>query len=320
MRLDPISLRLFVAVMEEQAIARAAVREHIATSAASRRLAELEAQLKVQLFERSNRGIAPTPAAYTLLGLARSVLGEMDGIARQMREYGSGMRGHVRMVANISAITQFLPAQLQGFMAQHPEVQVHLQEKISTEIALAVAQNAADFGILNAGRYGGDLSYLPYRQDELILIAPQGHPLTKLEQVDMQQALAYDFVGAHVGSVINALLTRSAAQLDMPLRLRIQVTSYDALCLMVAAGLGVGVLPRQSAALYAGTLAITAVRLNEAWAQRQLVLCLRSLEALPPVARALVEHLIAPAPAATAPGFPANGAGAFSRSKNPLDN
>ena len=97
-----------------------------------------------------------------------------------------------------------------------------------------------------------------------------------------------------MGSVINALLTRSAAQVDLPLKLRIQVTSYDALCLMVAAGLGVGVLPRQSAALYAGTLAITALRLDEPWAQRQLVLCMRSFEGLPPVARALVEHLAKP--------------------------
>lgn len=291
MRLDPVSLRLFVAVMEEQAIARAAAREHIATSAASRRLADLEAQLQVCLFTRSNRGITPTAAAYTLLDLARNVLGEIDGIARQMREYGTGMRGHVRIVANISAITQFLPDQLHSFMSQHPEVQVHLQEKISTEIALAVAQNAADFGILNTGNYGRDLHMLPYRQDELILIAPHGHALTALPQVCMQQALAYDFVGAHTGSAINGLLTRSAAQLEMPLKLRIQVTSYDALCLMVAAGLGVGVLPRQSAALYAHTLPITAVRLNEPWAQRQLWLCMRSYEGLPPVAKALVDHL-----------------------------
>ena len=292
MRLDPISLRLFVAVMEEQAIARAAVREHIATSAASRRLAELENQLRVRLFERSNRGIAPTAAAYTLLDLARNVLGEMDGIARQMREYGTGMRGHVRMVANISAITQFLPKQLQAFMSQHPEVQVHLQEKISSEIALAVAQNAADFGILNAGHYGRDLHFVPYRQDELILIAPRDHPLTQHTQVGMREALAYDFVGAHTGSAINGLLTRSAAQLDLPLKLRIQVTSYDALCLMVAAGMGVGVLPRQSAALYAHTLAIEAITLQEPWAQRQLLLCMRSYEGLPPVAKVLIDHLI----------------------------
>lgn len=291
MRLDPISLRLFVAVMEEQAIARAAAREHIATSAASRRLAELENQLQVHLFDRSNRGITPTAAAYTLLDLARGVLGEMDGIARHMREYGSGMRGHVRMVANISAITQFLPAQLQRFMSVHPDVQVHLQEKVSSEIALAVAQNTADFGILNTGHYGGELTYLPYRHDELILIAPQGHPLAELPQVTMAQALAYDFVGAHTGSAINGLLTRCAAQLDMALQLRIQVTSYDALCLMVAAGLGVGVLPRQSAALYHNSLPIRAITLAEPWAQRQLLLCMRSYSALTPTARALVDHL-----------------------------
>ena len=294
MRLDPLSLRLFVAVMEEQAIARAAAREHIATSAASRRLSELEAQLQVRLFERSNRGISPTPAAYTLLDLARNVLGEMDGIGRQMREYGMGMRGHVRVVANISAITQFLPAQLQSFMAQHPEVQVHLQEKISSEIALAVAQNTADFGILNAGHYGGDLRYIPYRTDELVLVAPSGHPLTQQAKVRMQQALTYDFVGAHMGSALNGLLTRSAAQLGMPLKLRIQVTSYDALCLMVAAGLGVGVLPRKSAALYVNSLGLQTVALDELWAQRQLVLCMRSYEALPSAAQSLLHHLTDP--------------------------
>ena len=65
MKLDPVSLRLFVAVMEESAIARAAAREHIAASAASRRLAELEDTLQVELFNRSNRGTEPTPAACT---------------------------------------------------------------------------------------------------------------------------------------------------------------------------------------------------------------------------------------------------------------
>ncbi len=205
-----------------------------------------------------------------------------------------GMRGHVRVVANISAITQFLPAQLQSFMAQHPEVQVHLQEKISSEIALAVAQNTADFGILNAGHYGGDLRYTPYRTDELVLVAPSGHPLTQQAKVRMQQALTYDFVGAHMGSALNGLLTRSAAQLGMPLKLRIQVTSYDALCLMVAAGLGVGVLPRKSAALYVNSLGLQTMALDEPWAQRQLVLCMRSYEALPSAAQSLLHHLTDP--------------------------
>lgn len=291
MKLDPVSLRLFVAVMEENTIAGAAAREHIAPSAASRRLSELEAALRVELFTRSNKGVEPSAAAFALLHLARGVLNDMDGIATQMRDYTTGTRGHVRVVANISAITQFLPGELQRFLAQHPQVDVRLQEQISTAIAHSVAENAADIGILNDGIYGERLSLLPYRTDELVLVVPTGHPLARRKSVRLTDALAFDFVGMHPGSAINNQLTRAAAEAQLPLKLRIQVTGYDALCLMVAAGLGVGVMPRGSAALYSGSLAVRTVTLAEPWAQRRLVLCVRSYESLSSVSRLLVDHL-----------------------------
>lgn len=291
MKLDPLSLRLFVAVMEENTIAGAAAREHIAPSAASRRLSELEAALRVELFTRSNKGVEPSAAAFALLHLARGVLNDMDGIASQMRDYTSGTRGHVRVVANISAITQFLPGELQSFLARHPQVDVRLQEQISTAIAHSVAENAADIGILNDGVYGEKVSLLPYRNDELVLVVPTGHALARRKTVRLTDALAFDFVGMHPGSAINNQLTRAAAEAQLPLKLRIQVTGYDALCLMVAAGLGVGVMPRGSAALYSGTLAIRPVTLAEPWAQRRLVLCVRSYESLSSVSRLLVDHL-----------------------------
>ena len=291
MKLDPVSLRLFVAVMEENTIAGAAAREHIAPSAASRRLSELEAALRVELFTRSNKGVEPSAAAFALLHLARGVLNDMDGIATQMRDYTTGARGHVRVVANISAITQFLPGELQRFMAQHPQVDVRLQEQISTAIAHSVAENAADIGILNDGIYGERLTLLPYRTDELVLVVPTGHPLARRKSVRLTDALAFDFVGMHPGSAINNQLTRAAAEAQLPLKLRIQVTGYDALCLMVAAGLGVGVMPRGSAALYSGSLAVRTVTLAEPWAQRRLVLCVRSYESLSSVSRLLVDHL-----------------------------
>jgi DNA-binding transcriptional LysR family regulator len=297
MKLDPVSLRQFVAVMEESTIAAAAAREHLAASAVSRRLADLEAALQVELFTRSNRGTEPTPAAFALLNLARGVLNDLDGIASQMREYGTGVRGHVRVVANISAITQFLPAQLQSFLALHPRVDVRLHEQISSAIAQSVAENAADVGILNDGNYGERITLQPYRTDELVLVVPTGHALARRRSVGIAEALGFDFVGVHPGSAINNQLTRAAAEAGVPLRLRIQVTSYDALCLMVAAGLGIGVMPRGSAALYQGTLAIRAITLDAPWAQRRLVLCVRSEESLSSVARLLVDHLRGDTPA-----------------------
>jgi len=294
MKLDPLSLRLFVAVMEENTIAAAAMREHMAASAVSRRLADLEEALKVTLFARSNKGTEPTAAAFALLHLARGVLHDLDDIASQMREYGSGLRGHVRVVANISAITQFLPRQLQSFMALHPQVDVRLQEQVSKAVAQSVAENTADVGVLNAGQYGDRVQLLPYRQDELVLVVPAGHPLSRRKTVRLQDALDFDFVGAHPTSAINQLLHQTAAQLGKPLRLRIQVTSFDALCLMVDAGLGIGVMPRGSAALYQGNLKICTLALAEPWAKRQLMLCVRADHALTGVTKLLVEHLSQP--------------------------
>lgn len=293
MKLDPVSLRLFVAVMEEGTIAEAAAREHIAASAVSKRLSELEGRLHTELFVRSNKGTEPTAAAFALLNLARGVLNDLDDIVLQMSEYASGVRGHVRVFANISAITQFLPAELRSFMAQYPQVQIHLQERISSGIAKAVADNAADIGILNAGNYGENLALLPYHDDELVVIAPAGHPLTRRKSVRLAQVLDYEFVGTHPGSAMNNLLTKAAGDLGRPLRLRIQVSSYDALCLMVASGLGIGVMPRRSAQLFLPALDIRCVALAEPWAARQLVLAVRDLAALSPVARLLVQHISA---------------------------
>ncbi|MBV7427252.1 MULTISPECIES: LysR family transcriptional regulator [unclassified Acidovorax] len=301
MKLDPVSLRLFVAVMEENTIAAAAAREHLAASAVSRRLADLEAALRVELFTRSNKGTEPTAAAFALLNMARGVLNDLDGIATQMHDYGTGVRGHVRVVANISAITQFLPAELQSFMALHPQVDVRLQEQISSAIAHSVAENAADVGILNEGHYGERVTLLPYRTDELVLVVPTGHALARRKAVRLADALPFDFVGAHPNSAINNQLARAASAAGLPLRLRIQVTSYDALCLMVNAGLGVGVMPRGSAALYQGKLAVRTLTLNEPWAHRRLALCVRSEEALSSVARLLVDHLRSPPPSPPAP-------------------
>lgn len=293
-KLDPVSLRLFVAVMEEGTIADAATREHIAASAVSKRMSELEQILHTELFVRSNKGTVATAAAFALLNLARSVLNDLDDIFAQMSEFSSGTRGHVRVFANISAITQFLPGELKSFMEAYPLVQVHLQERISSAVAKAVADSAADIGILNAGNYGENVSTLPYHDDELVLVVPAGHPLTRRRSATLQAALDYDFVGAHPGSATNNLLLKAAGDLGRPLRLRIQVSSYDALCLMVAAGMGIGVIPRQSAQLYLRSLKIRCVTLNEPWAARKLVVCLRDYDALSPVARLLVTHICGP--------------------------
>jgi DNA-binding transcriptional LysR family regulator len=294
MKLDPLSLRLFVHVVEDGSIAAAAAREHIAASAVSKRISDLEDALKTQLLARTNKGVGPTAAGIALVNLARGVLHEMDEIYAQMREYSSGLRGHVRVTANISAITQFLPSEIKSFLSTHPRVQIRLQESISTAITKAVAENAADVGIFTMMPHGQNLEVFPYHSDQLVIIVPRSHPLSKLRAVSFQDTLEFDYIGLHTGSAINLQLVKAATELDKTVRMAIQVTSYDALCLMVETGLGIGILPRSIAARYSKTLGVRVLSLKDAWAKRELKVCVRSFAALPVAAKLFVQHLVGP--------------------------
>lgn len=290
MRPDPTSLSLFVAAVEEGTIAGAARREHIAAAAVSTRLRDLEAGLGTRLLRRSNKGIEATAEGLALLGLARGVLHSIDDAVQQLRDYSSGVRGHVRVFSNISAIAQWLPEEIHSFLEAHPQVQIHLEERISSAVARAVAENAADVGLFTAP-FGGELEVFPYHSDRLVLIVPRGHPLGRRKQAAFADAVPYSFVGLHTGSAINLVLLRAASELNQTLQLRIQVTSFDALCRMVSAGLGIGILPGSLVAPYARPLGVKVLRLEEPWAERELRIGVRAFETLPVAARLFVEHL-----------------------------
>jgi DNA-binding transcriptional LysR family regulator len=291
-RLDPASLKLFIAVVEEGTIAAAAAREHVVAAAVSKRITKLENTLQTQLVSRTNKGLEPTAAGNELVDLARRVLLDLDEIYAQMHEYSKGIRGHVRVAANVSAITQFLPGEIKTFLSEHPQVQIHLEEKSSTAIAKAIAENAAHVGVFTMGiPHEQDLQTFLYHNHRLVVITSSEHPLAERRSVSFEETLAFEYVGLHSGSAINFQLIKAAAELNKRLMLRIHVTSYDALCLMVEAGLGIGILPDTAARPYVNSHRIRALSLDEPWADRELRICVRSFDALPMAARLLVNHL-----------------------------
>lgn len=291
MELDPLSLKLFAAVIEQGSIAGAAQRHHIAAAAVSKRMSELEAQLHTALLTRTNKGVEATPAGLALLGHAHRLLRDMDEIFVEMRDWSDGVRGQVRVCANISAITQFLPQEIATFLSRYPEAQIHLQERISARLVQEVLRNEADVGIGVVEVLPAGLESYPYRRDELVLITPARHPLATRDHVPFAETLDFDYVGLHTGSAINLQLARASMDAQRDLRIRIQVTSYDALSRMVEAGLGIGLMPARVAAQYSASLGIRAIALTDAWRERELRILVRAYDALTPTARLLVDGL-----------------------------
>lgn len=290
-RMDLTSLQLFVAVCELGSIGRAAEREFIAASAVSKRLSELETTVGAQLLYRHARGVDLTPAGESLLHHARSVLFSLEKMQGELSEYADGVRGHVRIHASISAIVQFLPEDLGDFVRAHDQVKIDLEEHLSAEVVRAVREGAADLGLCNAATGLGGLQSQPYRQDRLALIVPRGHALSGRTAIAFADTLDFDQVGLHSTSSIYLALRQAAEDAGRTIRLRIHVTSLDAMCRMIDNGLGVGVMPQRAFELMHGVGALECVPLSDPWAERELHMIARDFSSLPVTARLLVEHL-----------------------------
>jgi len=290
-RLDLVTLQLFVAIHEEGSLTRAATREAIALSAASKRLNELESALGTPLFLRQARGMQLTPAGETLLHHARRMLFNLEKIGLELGEHLQGVRGYVRMLANLSAIIQFLPEDLADFSAHHERIKLDLEERPSNGVVQGVLDGVADLGICSADSDTRDLHAVRYKRDQLVLVLPAGHPLAARPEVAFADTLDNDFIGLHAASSINMRTVEAARRVGKVLRLRIHVPSFDAVCRMVQANMGVGILPRKAFELFGGALGLQAVKLSDDWAERELLLVVRELEALSPVSRLLFEQL-----------------------------
>lgn len=291
-RLDPVSLRLFVKVIETGTIAAAAHAEHVSSTAVSKRLSELESVLQTPLLSRTNKGVEPTSAGVALLRLARGALHELDQVWSEMENFSSGVRGIVRVCASMSAITQFLAEPLKTFIDEYPEVELQLEEKTSSLVAKAVAENAADVGVYLPIVQEPELEVFPYRSDRLVAIVPKGHSLAHRKSIALRELLRFDIVGLHTGSAINFELARVAQSVQKPLNLRIQVTSLDALSVMVSTGLGVGVMPEWVARRQAKTTPLKIIELTDESAHRHFRVGVRRVDALPTATRLLLDHLL----------------------------
>ena len=289
-RLDLKTLRLFAAVCEEGTLNGAARGAAIAPSAVSKRLAELERALRCELLTRDPKGMRPTPAGETLLHHTRRMLASAEQIALELAEHARGVRGFVRVLANLSAIVQFMPEDLQRFLGAQADIRVDLEERPSGGVVAGVEEGAADLGICAGGTDIRSLVPYPYRVDRLVLVLPAAHPLGARDAIALAETLDYDHVGLHRESSIYAALRDEARRLGRPLRLRIHVPGFDAICRMAQAGMGLGVVPERVHALLGPQMRLVAVPLTDPWARRALNLVVRP-GALPPAASLLLDHL-----------------------------
>jgi DNA-binding transcriptional LysR family regulator len=291
--LDLKSLRLLVAVCDSQNIKLAAQQEHIEPSAISKRMAQLEAVLKTPLLVRGRRGVQPTPAGLALLEHARNVLHTMERIEADVASFNRGIKGHVRMVASMSAIGESLLDDVAEFMRDdaHRNIQVDIEERFSKDLVRVVGDGAASLGVCWDNLDFQGLERMPYRSDELVLAVHPNHPLAGRAKLRFEQTLEYEHVGLSPSTAVYSMLQRAAARTGRVISYRVVVTNFDAALRVVEADLGISVLPRQIATRAHREGRLRVIALADAWASRRFAICFRDKRTLQPAAAQMVEFL-----------------------------
>jgi len=291
-RIDFVTLKLFCAVAKSGSITKGANECSLALSAASRRISELEETVGLILLDRSAKGVTLTHAGHAVMQHALRLFQGFEQFSNELGEYSKGYTGHVRLWANMSALTEFLPPALAKFLKEHSEIQVEIEEQISGDIVKALLDGIADIGVFAEGAPTTGLDTKVIGKDKLVIACSKSHPISKRKQVSFEECLDYDFVGLNRGSSLLELTSRSAEKLGKQMRLRVQVRSYDAMCQMIAVNLGIGVLPIQACIAQIKAMNLQAVPLDESWAKRNLLLATKTDSTLSPSANLLCEHLI----------------------------
>jgi len=290
-RFDLVDLSLFRHVAEAGSITHGAQRANLALAAASTRIRNMEQTLGVALLTRGRQGATPTQAGRTLLQHARAILRQAERLHEDLGAYGGGLAGQIRVLSNTNALTEFLPEALSSFLAAHPNVSVDLEERLSDEIVGLIAEGVADLGIVAGTVDAGALETYPFRRDRFVLVVAREHALARRAEIGFEEVLEHDIVGLDRASALQRFLASKAVRIGRPLRLRVQLRSFDAVCRLVECKVGIGIVPETTARRVIRTMAIEVVPLTDSWAERELTICIRNMDELPLYARQLVEHL-----------------------------
>jgi DNA-binding transcriptional LysR family regulator len=251
----------------------------------------MEQALGISLLARGRRGVKPTAAGRAVVEHARVILHQLDRMRGDLSNYARGLKGHVRILTNTAAISEYLPQALGTFLAEHPNVDIDLEERVSQDIVAAVSSGSADMGIVTESVDMGALEAIPFRLDRLVVVTALNHPLARRRRVHFADVVDHDFIGLVEGAALQEYLAAKAVREGKRLKYRARLPSFDAVCRMVECGAGVGLLPETAADRCRSTMSIRKVRLADSWAMRRLTICVRRYETMQPFAKLVVEKI-----------------------------
>lgn len=292
LRFDLTDMRLFLTVAEQGSLTKGAESMHLALASVSERISGMEISLGAQLLERNRRGVTTTAAGDALIRHARLILDQVEQMRGELRAYGTGLKGRIRVLSNTAGLAAFLPYRLGRFLVAYPDLSIDLNELRSAEIAVAIAEGRADLGVVADIADLGALQTRVIGQDQLVVVASKTHRISDQRSIVFADVVGEPFVGLS-DAALEVYLGERAARLGRQIYYRIQLRRIEHIAMLVESGVGIAILSEA----FVNDLrhfGLTMVPLQDPWALRQLHLCARDFPALTPHAALLAQQLMEP--------------------------
>lgn len=289
--MDIPTLQIFVAAVEEKSLSRAAEKENLVTSTASKRIAELERQLDRVLFYRHGRGVDPTPAGLLLYQHAKAILRGLQTAEAAINHFSHDGVAKIRLAANPSTLLQFLPKKMGRFFSNRRGVSVDLIEAHSFDIPRMVVDGSVDLGIYHAQHPAPGVTSFPFASDRVGLVVPLGHPLAGRESLHLEEALDFDLLGYFPMHSLEKFLDYIGASISRPPTVKLQVSNFETRCNLIREGVGIGLVPERIAANYLTSMGLELIKLKDDWAERHFFICVGDLAECSPASRELLTFL-----------------------------
>jgi DNA-binding transcriptional LysR family regulator len=236
----------FLAAVEEQSFHKAADRLHIAQSALSRRIGDLEHDLGVSLFERQARGVKPTAAGRALAQDVRRILADVDQTARRIRRVAAGGLGLLRISFTEGMVRRpLLPAAIRAFRTGYPDVDLRFAPMVSEQQREKLRQGELEVGFVF--EEGGDREEFELREvgmHNFVLVLPRDHPLVHAPIIRLSDLTLEKFIWPSrqiSPRLFNRMLAICQERSFTP-DIVVEVSSVDVACSLAAAGMGLAVV------------------------------------------------------------------------------
>lgn len=255
-------LALFHAVAQAGGISRGAERLHVSQPAVSKQIKELEDALGIHLLERLPRGSRLTDGGKLLAQYVQRMAVVEEETARAIEEFRGLKRGRLAVGASTTIGAYLLPQVFGEFHRQHPDIELQLEIANTETIQNQLMEGSIEVGLTEGLMEAEHLDSEVFHEDELVAIAPRGHPLLKQKRVTARELCREPFILREAGSGTRAVVERALGKRGLTVKPVLSLASPEAIKRAVIAGVGVAIVSRLaiSCELQIGSLAVIPVK------------------------------------------------------------